>query len=85
MWTHTSGETSADRPKRIRLPDYTTRTSEAVTDELLAEAGWTFIEPIVPPPVEPVVEPVVEPEPVVEVTEQVEMMVTGEVVVSGTM
>ena len=81
MWTHTSGETSAERPKRIRLPDYTTRTSEAVTDELLAEAGWTFIEPIVPPPVEPVVET----EPVVEVTEQVEMVVTGEVVVSGTM
>lgn len=83
MWTHTSGEISAERPKRIRLPDYTTRTSEAVTDELLAEAGWTFIEPVVPPPVEPVVEP----EPVVEViaTEQVEMMVTGEVVVSGTM
>ena len=58
MWTHTSGETSADRPKRIRLPDYTTRTSEAVTDELLAEAGWTFIEPeiIVLPPIEPPVE-----------------------------
>lgn len=80
MWKNTSGETSAERPKRIRLPDYTTRTSEAVTDELLAEAGWTFIEPVVLPPV-------VEPEPVVEIiaTEQVEMMVTGEVVVSGTM
>lgn len=76
MWTHTSGETSAERPKRIRLPDYTTRTSEAVTDELLAEAGWTVIEPVVPPPV-------VETEPVVEVTEQVDMM--AEVVVSGTM
>lgn len=82
MWTHTSGETSAERPKRIRLPDYTTRTSEAVTDELLAEAGWTFIEPVVlPPVVETPVEPVVE----VIATEQVEMMVTGEVVISGTM
>lgn len=83
MWTHTSGETSADRPKRIRLPDFTTRTSEAVTDELLAEAGWTFIDPeiIVLPPVETPVEPVVE----VIATEQVEMMVTGEVVISGTM
>lgn len=82
MWTHTSGETSAERPKRIRLPDYTTRTSEAVTDELLAEAGWTFIEPEII-----VLPPVVETEPVVEIiaTEQVEMMVTGEVVVSGTM
>lgn len=84
MWTHTSGETSAERPKRIRLPDHTTRTSEAVTDELLAEAGWTFIEPeiiVLPPVVEPPVEPVVE----VIATEQVEMMVTGEVVISGTM
>lgn len=74
MWTHTSGATSADRPKRIRLPDFTTRTSEAVTDELLAEAGWTFLDPeiIVLPPVEPVVET-----PVVVVTEQVEMMVSG--------
>lgn len=73
MWTHTSGETSADRPKRIRLPDFTTRTSEAVTDELLAEAGWTFIEPVVLPPVEtPVETPVV-----VVTTEQIEMMVSG--------
>jgi hypothetical protein len=70
MWTHTSGETSADRPKRIRLSDFTTRTSEAVTDELLADAGWTFVEPV--PPTEPVVET-----PVVVVTEQVEMMVSG--------
>lgn len=80
MWKNTSGETSAERPKRIRLPDYTTRTSEAVTDELLAEAGWTCIEPEII-----VLPPVVEPEPVVEIiaTEQVEMM--AEVVVSGTM
>ena len=66
MWTHTSGETSADRPKRIRLPDYTTRTSEAVTDEILAEAGWTLVtqaEPI--PVVEPVVEVIVD-QPIVE-------------------
>jgi hypothetical protein len=44
MWVHTSGETSAERPKRVRLPDHTTRTSEAVTDEILAEAGWQWIE-----------------------------------------
>jgi hypothetical protein len=45
-----------------------------VTDELLAEAGWTFLDPeiIVLPPVEPVVET-----PVIVVTEQVEMMVSG--------
>jgi hypothetical protein len=47
MWTHTSGETSADRPKRVRLPDFTTRTSDAVTDDILAEAGWTWVEPVV--------------------------------------
>lgn len=84
MWKNSSGETSAERPKRIRLPDYTTRTSEAVTDELLAEAGWTCIEPVVPPPVELVVETPVEPVVEVIATEQVEMMVTGEVVISGT-
>lgn len=49
MWTHTSGETSADRPKRVRLPDFTTRTSDAVTDEILAEAGWAWAEPVVEP------------------------------------
>lgn len=48
MWTHTSGETSADRPKRVRLPDFTTRTSDAVTDDILAEAGWTWVEPVEP-------------------------------------
>jgi hypothetical protein len=50
MWTHTSGETSADRPKRVRLPDFTTRTSDAVTDDILAEAGWTWVEPVVVQP-----------------------------------
>ena len=45
-WTNTNGETSADRPKRVRLPDHTTRTGEAVTDEILAEAGWSWVEPV---------------------------------------
>jgi hypothetical protein len=49
MWTHISGETSADRPKRVRLPDFTTRTSDAVTDDILAEAGWAWAEPVVEP------------------------------------
>jgi hypothetical protein len=53
MWTHTSGETSADRPKRVRLPDFTTRTSDAVTDDILAEAGWTWVEPVVEMVVQP--------------------------------
>ena len=46
MWTHINGDTSAERPKRIRLPDFTTRTAEAVTDEILSEAGWQWIEPV---------------------------------------
>jgi hypothetical protein len=70
MYRHISGATSESRPFRVRLSDFTTRTSEAVTDELLADAGWTFVEPV--PPTEPVVET-----PVVVVTEQVEMMVSG--------
>jgi hypothetical protein len=45
-WTNTNGETSAHRPNRVRLPDHTTRTSEAVTDEVLAEAGWSWVDPI---------------------------------------
>ena len=53
MWTHTSGETSADRPKRVRLPDFTTRTSDAVTDEILAEAGWVWVQPVMDLVVQP--------------------------------
>ena len=46
-WTNTNGDTSATRPTRVRLPDFTTRTMEAVTDEILAEAGWAWAEPVV--------------------------------------
>ena len=38
-----------DRPVRVRLPDGSTRTQEAVTDEILKEAGWKFmIDPPAP-------------------------------------
>lgn len=61
MYRHTSGATSETRPIRVRLPDFTTRTSEAVTDEILAEAGWTLItETVVEPQVEPQVEVIVD-------------------------
>ena len=53
-YIHTSGDTSETRPTRVRLPDSTTRTMEAVTDEILAEAGWSWQEPVVEPVVEPV-------------------------------
>ena len=32
-----------ERPTRVRLPDGSTRTQEAITDELLKEAGWEFM------------------------------------------
>jgi len=48
-YIHTSGDTSETRPTRVRLPDSTTRTMEAVTDEILAEAGWSWQEPVVEP------------------------------------
>jgi len=46
-YIHTSGDTSETRPTRVRLPDSTTRTMEAVTDEILAESGWSWQEPVV--------------------------------------
>jgi len=62
MYRHTSGATSESRPFRVRLPDFTTRTGEAVTDEILAEAGWSLVaeqaEIIVEPQVEVVVDQV---------------------------
>ena len=45
-WTNINGDTSPTRPTRVRLPDFTTRTMEAVTDEILAEAGWAWVEPV---------------------------------------
>lgn len=53
-WTNTNGDTSATRPTRVRLPDFTTRTMEAVTDEILAEAGWAWVEPVAEPVAEQV-------------------------------
>ena len=46
-WTNANGDTSVTRPTRVRLPDSTTRTMEAVTDEILAESGWAWVEPVV--------------------------------------
>ena len=45
-YIHTSGDTSETRPTRVRLPDSTTRTMEAVTNEILAESGWSWREPV---------------------------------------
>lgn len=43
IWKNTNGETSAEQPTRIRLPDRTTRSHEAITPELLELAGWSMI------------------------------------------
>lgn len=46
------------RPIRVRLPDGTTRTGEEITDELLADLGWQWEEPIIeslPNPIIPLV------------------------------
>jgi hypothetical protein len=51
-WTNSNGDTSETRPTRVRLPDSTTRTMEAVTDEILAEAGWSWQEPVAVQPVD---------------------------------
>jgi hypothetical protein len=59
MYRHISGATSESRPFRVRLPDFTTRTGEAVTDEILAEAGWSLVAEQVEPQVEVVVDQVV--------------------------
>ena len=58
-WTNANGDTSPTRPTRVRLPDSTTRTMEAVTDEILVESGWAWVEPVVEPVVtsETVVDP----------------------------
>ncbi len=33
-----------DRPNRIRLADGSTRTAEAITDQMLIDAGWVIVE-----------------------------------------
>jgi hypothetical protein len=46
-WKNNNGDVSDSRPTRVRLPESDTRTAEAVTDEVLAEAGWYWEEPVV--------------------------------------
>lgn len=46
-WKNINGDVSETRPTRVRLPESDTRTAEAVTDEVLAEGGWFWEEPVV--------------------------------------
>jgi hypothetical protein len=57
-WKNLNGEESLFRPNRVRLPNSETRTAEEVTDEVLAEAGWSWEEPVITiaPPVVDLVE-----------------------------
>lgn len=41
-WKNTNGQQQVERPIRVRLADGLTRTNEEVTDQLLANTGWTW-------------------------------------------
>ncbi len=43
-WLHTSGNIQMEKPARYRKADGMTVTSELVTDEMIAEMGWTYID-----------------------------------------
>lgn len=68
-WKNQDGDISETRPTRVRLPNAETRTSYAVTDEVLAEAGWYWEEP-----------PVIIPEPITLSSEQTELVLESPVV-----
>jgi hypothetical protein len=59
-WKNNNGDINETRPTRVRLPEADTRTAEAVTDEVLAESGWFWEEPVVfiPAPLPEVLKPV---------------------------
>jgi hypothetical protein len=43
-WIHTNGNIQLDKPNRYRLADGRTVTGELVTDQMVADLGWTYIE-----------------------------------------
>lgn len=43
-WKHISNQIIDHRPQRIRLESGITLTAEEITDELLAQTGWEYIE-----------------------------------------
>ena len=43
-WFNKNIGRSEERPARVRI-DSITKTSEAITDEVLAAAGWEWVEP----------------------------------------
>lgn len=65
-WKNHNGDISDLRPSRVRLANSETRTAEEVTDEVLAEAGWYWEEPVV------IVEPevVITDQPILGVIEE---------------
>jgi hypothetical protein len=43
-WIHTNGNIQLDKPCRYRLEDGLTITGELVTDQMIADSGWSYIE-----------------------------------------
>jgi hypothetical protein len=43
-WIHTNGNIQLDKPSRYRLEDGRTVTGELVTDQMIADLGWSYIE-----------------------------------------
>lgn len=44
-WIDPEGNQFNELPQRIRLEDKTTRTDDAVTEEVAIAAGWRWVEP----------------------------------------
>jgi len=44
-WADLEGNIHYELPKRIRLNDKTTRTADAITEEVILQEGWIKVEP----------------------------------------
>jgi hypothetical protein len=63
-WIDPEGNRYNDIPNRVRLEDNTTRTSSAVTEELLVSLGWSYEDRVSIP--NPEVETVLIEEPTID-------------------
>ncbi len=48
-WINTNGSVSDGKPVRVRMADHTTLTGEEVTDAVLEDTGWSWVEPVIAP------------------------------------
>lgn len=44
-WIDPEGNQYSELPKRVRLSDKSTRTADAVTQDLILEEGWVWQDP----------------------------------------